>query len=227
MEKEFEGLETVVNIYEGPRVKRDVEEALSKAEHLPYSQTLKRIRFSEHSWDSEVSLQTSVQGSVGDAGERLRLFSDGLNLGPPTEVTTLTSVNQDGDLEAELEWNNLNRFSDNSSLPLLLKIYSRESADGEKGSLIKEIKIGSGVESIGVPLDGMKPWEVSFTLETDYPGVPSVASNVSGLLEGSEFNLDPPHIITGVACSENSTCSFEWCQENFFNVSRDRTEYHH
>ena len=75
MEKEFEGLETVVNFYEGPRVKRDVEEALSKSEHLPYSQTLKRIRFSEHSWDSEVSLQTSVQGSVGEASKRLRLFS--------------------------------------------------------------------------------------------------------------------------------------------------------
>ena len=222
MEKEFEGLETVLNLYEGPRVKRDVEEALPKTEHLPYSQTMTRIIFSESIWDSEVSLQTSVQGSMGEAGERLRLFSAGLNLGPPTEVTTLTRVNQDGDLEAELTWINPNTFSDNSSLPLLLKIYNRESAVGEKGSLIKEIKIGSGVESIGVPLDGMKPWEVSFTLETDYPGVPSVASNVSRLLEESEFNLDPPHIKI-LTCSKNSTCSFEWCQENFFNVSRNRT----
>ena len=222
MEMEFEGLETVVNIYEGARVKRDVEEAPSKSERLPYSKTRMRIPFSEHSWDTEVSLQTSVQGSRGEAGERRRLFSEGLSLEPPSEVTTTTSVNQDtGDLEAVLAWNNPNKFSDNSSLPLLLKIYDGHSADGEKGSLVKEMKIESGVENIRIPLDGMKPWEVSFTLETDYPGIPSVASKVSGLLEGSGIDLDPPHIITGVSCKNSTTCSFEWCHENFFNVSID------
>ena len=220
MENEFDGLETLVNIYDGARVKRSIEEASARIE-LPYKTTLWRIPFSEHSWDTEVSLQTSVQGSRGEASERMRLFSDGVSLEPPMKVGTATSVNEDGDLEVELAWRNPNRFSDNSSLPLLLKLYNGESADGENGSLIKEMRIESDVENMRIPLVGLKPWEVSYTLETDFSGIPSVASKVSGLLEGSEFNLDPPHIITGVVCNDSTNCSFGWCHENFFNVSKD------
>ena len=219
MEKQFDGLETVLNIYDGARAKRSVEEAPTKTEHLPYTTTRYRIPFSGLSWDTEVTLQTSVQGSKGEAAERMRLFSDGVSLEPPTEVRSSTSVNGDGDLEVELTWNNPNKFSDNSSLPLLLKIFNGESADGEEGSLVKELKIESGVDNIKIPLDGIKPWEVGFTLETDYPGIPSVASNVSGLLEGPDFSLVPPHTITGVVCNDSTICSFEWCHENYFNVS--------
>ena len=219
MEMEFDGLETVVNIYDGARVKRSVDEEASARIELPYKTTLWRIPFSDHNWDTEVTLQTSVQGSRGEAGERMRLFSDGVSLEPPREVATSTSVNEDGDLEVELAWSNPNRFSENSSLPLLLKLYNGESADGEEGSLIKEMRIESGVENMRIPLEGLKPWEVSYTLETDYPGIPSVASKVSGLLEGSDFKLDPPHIITGVVCNDSTICSFGWCHENFFNVS--------
>ena len=73
---EFEGLETVLNVYDGAKAKSYAMEAPSKTEQLQYSTTQKKIRFSEHGWDTtEVSLQTSVQGSVGEASKRLRLFS--------------------------------------------------------------------------------------------------------------------------------------------------------
>ena len=74
-EFEFEGLETVLNIYDLAKANSDAQEAHSKTEHLPYSTTQKRFRFSEHGWDTEISLQTSVHGNVGEAGKRLRLFS--------------------------------------------------------------------------------------------------------------------------------------------------------
>ena len=186
-----------------------------------------------------MGLQTSVGENKGEEGARRRLFSDGVSLLPPAEVTSSTSVSEAGDLEVELTWRNQNKFSDNSSLPLLLKLYGESadgSADGEPGQLLEERKIESGVDRIRVPLDdSVKPWQVSFTLETDLPGLPSVASDITGLLSRPGLSLAPPHmitgdsissigpmsphVITGVVCNDSSLCSFGWCHQNFFNVS--------
>ena len=155
-----------------------------------------------------MGLQTSVGENKGEEGARKRLFSDGVSLLPPAEVTSSTSVSEAGDLEVELTWRNQNKFSDNSSLPLLLKLYG-ESADGEPGQLLKEITIESGVDRIRVPLDdSVKPWQVSFTLETDLPSLPSVASDITGLLSRPGLSLKPPHIITGdsIYWSHVTTC---------------------
>jgi len=74
------------------------------------------------------------------------------------------------------------------------------------------------VDRIRVPLDdSVKPWQVSFTLETDLPGLPSVASDITGLLSRPGLSLAPPHIITGDVCNDSSLCSFGWCHQNFFN----------
>ena len=54
MEEVFEGLETVVNIYdEGARVRRAVREAPTHTSRVSHKTAQLRIPFSEHAWETE------------------------------------------------------------------------------------------------------------------------------------------------------------------------------
>ena len=54
MEEVFEGLETVVNIYnEGARVRRAVGEAPTHTSRVSHKTVQLRIPFSEHAWETE------------------------------------------------------------------------------------------------------------------------------------------------------------------------------
>merc|ERR1712155_232973 len=143
----FRGLHTLVTVYTEAA---DTEEAVyTEAEarvrrsndvpyshRVPYTQTSLSLSLASTSWGAEIALQTAVEDTrgqeavvlvlvilrmfiAGDQSERMKLFSEGVSLQPPSGVRTSTTVSE----EDSLAWEPHNVFEDNSSLPLLLRLY--------------------------------------------------------------------------------------------------------
>ena len=239
----FRGLHTLVTVYTEAATTEDAVYTEAEARvrrsndvpyshRVPYTQTSLSLSLASTSWGAEIALQTAVEDTrgqeavvlvlvtlrlfiAGDQSERLKLFSEGVSLQPPSGVRTSTTVAEDDSLEVSLAWEPHNVFEDNTSLPLLLKLY--EAAATEAGDLVlvaeQELDGASGEVAVALP-GGRQPWQLVSSLETKPLGElgslgSAGAAAVRRLVPGEELQLRPPDFISISSCED--TCHLEWC----------------
>merc|ERR1712155_501168 len=242
----FRGLHTLVTVYTEAadteeavyteaeaRVRRSNDVPYSH--RVPYTQTSLSLSLASTSWGAEISLQTAVEDTrgqeagvvvsvilrlfiAGDQSERLKLFSEGVSLQPPSGVRTSTTVAEDDSLEVSLAWEPHNVFEDNTSLPLLLRLYEAAATEAGDLALVAEQELDGAAGEVAVALPGgLQPWQLLYSLETkplgDLGSLGSLASAgavaVRRLVPGEELQLRPPDFISISSCED--TCHLEWC----------------
>ena len=199
---------------------------------VPYTQTSLSLSLASTSWGAEIALQTAVEDTrgqevvvlvlvilrmfiAGDQSERLKLFSEGVSLQPPSGVRTSTTVAEDDSLEVSLAWEPHNVFEDNSSLPLLLRLYEAAATEAGDLALVAEQELDGAAAEVAVALPGgRQPWQLLYSLETkplgDLGSLGSAgAAAVRRLVPGEELQLRPPDFISISSCED--TCHLEWC----------------
>ena len=220
METSFKELATVINIEDDndnevvesidERFKRNAEDEVcdSSPKQVPFSQTEVTLSLTCTGWDKELFLQTVVGDTKGDPSDKVKLFSkDLINLDPPTDITSSIRTLEDGTFEVTLTWTNPNIFDDNTSPPILLKLY-KDAADTEP----TEFLIDESRSEFKIPLGDIKPWEVKYSLETKMKSISGIrSSDLEELV--TEFTLYPPDSISGVSCDDNDVhiCHISWC----------------
>merc|ERR1712155_4400 len=191
----FRGLHTLVTVYTEAadteeavyteaeaRVRRSNDVPYSH--RVPYTQTSLSLSLASTSWGAEIALQTAVEDTrgqeavvlvsvtlrlfiAGDQSERLKLFSERISLQPPSGVRTSTTVAEDDSLEVSLAWQPHNVFEDNSSLPLLLRLYEAAAAEAGDLALVAEQELDGAAAEVAVALPGgRQPWQLLYSLET-------------------------------------------------------------
>ena len=200
---------------------------------VPYTQTSLSLSLASTSWGAEIALQTAVEDTrgqeavvlvsvnvvrmfiAGDQSERLKLFSEGVSLQPPSGVRTSTTVAEDDSLEVSLAWEPHNVFEDNTSLPLLLRLYEAAATEAGDLALVAEQELDGAAAEVAVALPGgRQPWQLLYSLETkplgDLGSLDSAgAAAVRRLVPGEELQLRPPDFISISSCED--TCHLEWC----------------